>query len=336
MYLVIIIIFNFKEDLNRSFPELRLPGFEISRIGIEIGMSRIRLELKLIVKSRIEIGIENDGIVIELRKWNWPQPWKQDITLCVATLKGLFVKCDYSHGVTDGMSISLRPSSIGCYEVHWNRFIEYCWRKHLDVFEIVSCSFSKYLLYLFEVECYAPSTIISHQTSIASTLWYWQYDPDTDPCMRALFRHFQLTSSTEIDVSMGFASCPDSPVATSIHWRFGRKTQWWWHWPKMVDAQNNILVVAGHCQEEIVSARCVCVSLPLLLETCRTSWLSICYHRPGFLRRIRCRIRFPSGYAFPALLISTEMSGKECCVPWHSFRCIFVILRWFSVDEGGV
>ena len=36
MYLVSIIIINFKEDMNRSFPELRLPGFEISGIGIEI------------------------------------------------------------------------------------------------------------------------------------------------------------------------------------------------------------------------------------------------------------------------------------------------------------
>ena len=38
MYLVRIIIINFKEDINRSVPELRLPGFEISGIGIGIGI----------------------------------------------------------------------------------------------------------------------------------------------------------------------------------------------------------------------------------------------------------------------------------------------------------
>ena len=27
MYVVSIIVINFKEDINRSFPELRLPGF---------------------------------------------------------------------------------------------------------------------------------------------------------------------------------------------------------------------------------------------------------------------------------------------------------------------
>ena len=42
MYIVSIIIINFKEDNNRSFLELRLLGFEISRIGI--GISRIGIE----------------------------------------------------------------------------------------------------------------------------------------------------------------------------------------------------------------------------------------------------------------------------------------------------
>ena len=36
MYLVSVIINDFKEDINRSFPELRLPGVEISGIGIGI------------------------------------------------------------------------------------------------------------------------------------------------------------------------------------------------------------------------------------------------------------------------------------------------------------
>ena len=36
MHIVNIIIINFKEDINRSFLELRLPGFEIPGIGIGI------------------------------------------------------------------------------------------------------------------------------------------------------------------------------------------------------------------------------------------------------------------------------------------------------------
>ena len=71
MHLVSIITINFKES-NRSFPELRLPGSEISGIGIGI---ELELELKLIVSSGIGIGIENNGIGIELKIWNWPQPW---------------------------------------------------------------------------------------------------------------------------------------------------------------------------------------------------------------------------------------------------------------------
>ena len=41
MYFVSIIIINIKEDISRSFLELRLPGFEISGIGIGIEISGI-------------------------------------------------------------------------------------------------------------------------------------------------------------------------------------------------------------------------------------------------------------------------------------------------------
>ena len=110
----------------------------------------------------------------------------------LATLKGLFVKLGYSRRVAERMSTNLRPSSIGCYESHWSRFVEYCRRKHLNVFEVDSRIFSKYLLLLFENERYALSTIISHRTSIASVLRHWKYDPATDPRLRALLRNFQL------------------------------------------------------------------------------------------------------------------------------------------------
>ena len=110
----------------------------------------------------------------------------------LATLKGLFVKLGYSRRVAECMSTNLRPSSIGCYESHWSRFVEYCRRKHLNVFEVDSRIFSKCLLHLFENERYAPSTIISHRTSIASVLRHWKYDPATDPRLRALLRNFQL------------------------------------------------------------------------------------------------------------------------------------------------
>ena len=114
------------------------------------------------------------------------------ISTRLATLKGLFVKLGYSRRVAECMSTNLRPSSIGCYESHWSRFVEYCRRKHLNVFEVDSRIFSKYLLHLFENERYAPSTIISHRTSIASVLRHWKYDPATDPRLRALLRNFQL------------------------------------------------------------------------------------------------------------------------------------------------
>ena len=76
MYLVIIIIINFEEDIKRSFLELRL---DLNSPELELECPELELELKLIVSSGIGIGIgiENNGIGIgiELKKWNWPQPW---------------------------------------------------------------------------------------------------------------------------------------------------------------------------------------------------------------------------------------------------------------------
>ena len=81
MYLVIIIIINFEEDIKRSFQELRL-DFNSPELELELELKclelELELELKLIVSSGIGIGIgiENNGIGIgiELKKRNWPQP----------------------------------------------------------------------------------------------------------------------------------------------------------------------------------------------------------------------------------------------------------------------
>ena len=82
MYLVIIIIINFEEDIQRSFQELRLdvnsPELELE-LELKCLELELELELKCIVSSGIGIGIgiENNGIGIgiELKKRNWPQPW---------------------------------------------------------------------------------------------------------------------------------------------------------------------------------------------------------------------------------------------------------------------
>ena len=76
MYLLSTIIINFKEDINRSFPELRLLGLKSPELELELELKspelELELELKLIVSSGIGIGIgiENNGIGIgiELKK----------------------------------------------------------------------------------------------------------------------------------------------------------------------------------------------------------------------------------------------------------------------------
>ena len=81
MYLVSIIIINFKEGTKGHFQnwdcrDLKSPELELELKSLEL---ELELELKLFVSSGIGIGIgiENNGIGIgiELKKWNWPQPW---------------------------------------------------------------------------------------------------------------------------------------------------------------------------------------------------------------------------------------------------------------------
>ena len=54
-----------------------------------------------------------------------------------------------------------------------------------------SPQFSTYLMHLFQ-EGFAPATIISHRTSIASVLRHWRYDPAADPQMASLIRAFKI------------------------------------------------------------------------------------------------------------------------------------------------
>ena len=109
----------------------------------------------------------------------------------------LFVKLIHNQSISDRISTNLKAYLIGYYESHWSRFVEYCLRKCLNIFEVDSKSFNKYLLYLFEVDHYAPSTMISHWTSIASVVQHWICDPATDHNFPALFHNFHLARPIE-------------------------------------------------------------------------------------------------------------------------------------------
>ena len=94
------------------------------------------------------------------------------------------------------MATTLRQSSISVYEAHWVKFVEWCRRKNLNVFNVRSAQFSRYMIFLFD-EQLSPSTIISHRTSIASVLRHWKYDPAADPKMKLLLRGFRLERPRE-------------------------------------------------------------------------------------------------------------------------------------------
>ena len=215
------------------------------------------------------------------------QSSRQDKTLttikstCMVALRDLFVKLIHSQGIADRMGTNLRASLIGCYESHWSRSIEYCLRKRLNVFEVDCQSFSKYLLYLFQVDCYVPSTIISHRTSIASVLQHWKYEPANDPCIRGIF-------------APKFSVGPTSPMKNDATMELSSSCQPCYHLPfPMVQSIDPAMTSLTKNGGRSIQHFCCCWLLPggdpicMLyvcqpasshVEMCRISWLSISYH----------------------------------------------------------
>ena len=98
----------------------------------------------------------------------------------VASLTKIFVAKGHSKRAAEFMVKSLRPSLINLYESHWAALTRYCQRKGINVFNVRSAHFSRYIVTLFDADV-LPNTIFSHRTSIASVLRHWRYDPATDP-----------------------------------------------------------------------------------------------------------------------------------------------------------
>ena len=76
MYLVSIIVINFKEGIKGHFQnwdcrDFKSPELELELKSLEL---ELELELKLFVSSGIGIGIENNGIGIELKNGIDPNP----------------------------------------------------------------------------------------------------------------------------------------------------------------------------------------------------------------------------------------------------------------------
>ena len=110
---------------------------------------------------------------------------------CLATLKALFKKLGYDDRASQIMTSTLRHSSINLYESHWQRFVDFCRRKKTHVLQVRSQLFCRYLVELVD-DVIAPSTVISHRTSVASVLRHWKYDPATDPNVRLLLQGMRL------------------------------------------------------------------------------------------------------------------------------------------------
>ena len=81
------------------------------------------------------------------RRWCCPTgAQKPDIT-SLETLKALFRSLGHSQRVAELMTQTLWHSSLEVYEGHWKYFVAYCRAKRLNVYNVQSRHFSKYLLH---------------------------------------------------------------------------------------------------------------------------------------------------------------------------------------------
>ena len=201
---------------------------------------------------------------------------------CMVTLRDLFVKLIHSQGITDRISTNLRASLIGYYESHWSRFVEYCLRKCLNVFEVDCKSFSKYLLYLFEVDGYVLSTIISHWTFIASLLKHWKYGPANDLGIGGMLPNFQLAQPVQRKMMPQWNL---HLILSALLWPpFSSMVQ------SIDPAMTSLTKNGGHSKQHFC-----------------------CWLLPG---RTRCLIRLSGGYVFPGIahLKPDEPERMLCCV----------------------
>ena len=84
-----------------------------------------------------------------------------------------------------GYSVCFRANDF--FMRHVDNILFHIVKNKISVFEVYSQQFCHYLVLLFDDDTVA-STIISRQTSIASVLRHWKYDPVTDPNVKMLLR----------------------------------------------------------------------------------------------------------------------------------------------------
>lgn len=116
----------------------------------------------------------------------------------LATIRSRIRQAGFSRSVARYAAASQRPSSLRLYQSHWNTFSAWCEEWDIDPVVASVQQIADFLVYLFEVKKYAPSTIANYRSSIASALGDIDGVPlSLHPCLSKLIKAFSSSRRIE-------------------------------------------------------------------------------------------------------------------------------------------
>ena len=116
----------------------------------------------------------------------------------LATVRSRIRQAGFSGSVAKYAAASQRPSSLRLYQSHWRVFSAWCDERDVNPSEASVHHIADFLVYLYEVKKYAPSTIANYRSSIASALGDFEGVPlSLHPCLSKLIKAFSSTRPIE-------------------------------------------------------------------------------------------------------------------------------------------
>ena len=116
----------------------------------------------------------------------------------LATVRSRIRQAGFSGSVARYAAASQRPSSLRLYQSHWRVFSAWCEERDIDPSQASVHQIADFLVYLFEVKKYAPSTIANYRSSIASALGEFEGVPlSLHPCLSKLIKAFASSRPIE-------------------------------------------------------------------------------------------------------------------------------------------
>ena len=229
------------------------------------------------------------------------------------------------------MTSTLRPSSINIHENHWQHFVSYYQWKRINIFDVCSTQFCHYLVVLFDDNT-APSTVISHRTSISLVLRYWRYDPNVKLLLRGIWLEqlVQHRAMPQWNLHLVLSALLLSQFSSAGDVPTGRS------WPKMADFENLFSAIIDYSMQKIILTCCKCdCSSHNVWTWCggRSQSTGSLLPEPGFRTKNQLHNQVPLWMKVPWVDHFNPNESEMMLCPVRQlflFVSSFTVIRWFG------